>query len=171
MSFAVHGTAELAFTGGAAALLAGIGVQLGAGRPAVVAGVVGLLGLRQRERDSGRGRARVRARPRRADARALSRPGVEQVRAGRVDRLHRRHQPVGARRGGGRRDRGAAVFHRRLLFASADAGVATARGVPVRMLSLIFAVLIGLVTALAVPVVGAILVLSVMIAPGPPRPA
>ena len=34
------------------------------------------------------------------------------------------------------------------------------------MLSLIFAVLIGLVTALAVPVVGAILVLSVMIAPG-----
>ena len=63
------------------------------------------------------------------------------------------------------------MFHRRLLFASADAGVATARGVPVRMLSLIFAVLIGLVTALAVPVVGAILVLSVMIAPGPPRPA
>ena len=41
-----------------------------------------------------------------------------------------------------------------------------ARGVPVRMLSLVFAVLIGLVTALAVPVVGAILVLSVMIAPG-----
>ena len=34
------------------------------------------------------------------------------------------------------------------------------------MLSLVFAVLIGLVTALAVPVVGAILVLSVMIAPG-----
>ena len=53
MSFAVHGTAELAFTGGAAALLAGIGVQVGAVVGAVVAGVVfGLLGLRQRERDS-----------------------------------------------------------------------------------------------------------------------
>ena len=59
-----------------------------------------------------------------------------------------------------------AVLHRQLLFASADAEVAMARGVPVRMLSLVFAVLIGLVTALAVPVVGAILVLSVMVAPG-----
>src|SRR5689334_13904465 len=53
MSFAVHGTAELAFTGGAAALLLGVGVQLGAVAGAVIAGVVfGLLGLRQRERDS-----------------------------------------------------------------------------------------------------------------------
>jgi zinc/manganese transport system permease protein len=59
-----------------------------------------------------------------------------------------------------------AVAYRPLLFASADAEVATARGVPVRLLSLVFAVLIGLVTALAVPIVGAILVLSVMIAPG-----
>ena len=48
-----HGTAELAFTGGAAALLLGIGVGFGAVGGAVVAGLVfGLLGLRQRERDS-----------------------------------------------------------------------------------------------------------------------
>ena len=40
MSFAVHGTAELAFTGGAAALLTGIGVQVGA----VVGAVVGFVG-------------------------------------------------------------------------------------------------------------------------------
>jgi zinc/manganese transport system permease protein len=59
-----------------------------------------------------------------------------------------------------------AVVYRPLLFASADPEVALARGVPVRLLSLVFAVLIGLVTALAVPVVGAILVLAVMIAPG-----
>src|SRR4051794_41302081 len=53
MAFAVHGTAELAFTGGAAALLAGVSVSLGAVAGAVAAGVVfGLLGLRQRERDS-----------------------------------------------------------------------------------------------------------------------
>src|SRR5690349_1153674 len=46
MAFAVHGTAELAFTGGAAALLLGIGVQVGAVAGAVVAGLVfGLLGL------------------------------------------------------------------------------------------------------------------------------
>ncbi|HVL85509.1 MAG TPA: metal ABC transporter permease, partial [Pseudonocardia sp.] len=59
-----------------------------------------------------------------------------------------------------------AVFYRQLLFASTDPDVAMARGVPVRFLSLLFAVLIGLVTALAVPIVGAILVLSVLIAPG-----
>jgi zinc/manganese transport system permease protein len=53
MSFAVHGTAELAFTGGAAALLLGVSVGLGAVAGAVTAGLVfGLLGLRQRERDS-----------------------------------------------------------------------------------------------------------------------
>jgi zinc/manganese transport system permease protein len=38
--------------------------------------------------------------------------------------------------------------------------------VPVRFLSLVFAVLIGLTTALVVPIVGAILVLTVMIVPG-----
>jgi zinc/manganese transport system permease protein len=59
-----------------------------------------------------------------------------------------------------------AVLYRPLLFASADPDVALARGVPVRALSMVFAVLVGLTTALAVPIVGAILVLSVMIAPG-----
>src|SRR5262249_40197206 len=53
MAFAVHGTAELAFTGGAAALLAGVYVGLGAVVGSVLAAVVfGLLGPRQRERDS-----------------------------------------------------------------------------------------------------------------------
>jgi zinc/manganese transport system permease protein len=59
-----------------------------------------------------------------------------------------------------------AVAYRPLLFASADPDVAAARGVPVRILSLVFAVLIGLSTAMAVPVVGAILVLAVTVTPG-----
>jgi zinc/manganese transport system permease protein len=59
-----------------------------------------------------------------------------------------------------------AVVYRPLLFASTDPDVAIARGVPVRILSLVFAVLIGLTTALAVPIVGAVLVLTVMIVPG-----
>jgi zinc/manganese transport system permease protein len=59
-----------------------------------------------------------------------------------------------------------AVLYRPLLFASTDADVALARGVPVRFLSLVFAVMIALTTAIAVPIVGAILVLSVMIVPG-----
>ena len=56
--------------------------------------------------------------------------------------------------------------YRPLLFASTDPDVAVARGVPVRLLSLVFAVLIALTTALAVPIVGAMMVLAVMIAPG-----
>jgi zinc/manganese transport system permease protein len=59
-----------------------------------------------------------------------------------------------------------AVVYRPLLFVSTDPEVAVARGVPVRMLSLVFAVLVGLTTALAVPIVGAVLVLTVMIVPG-----
>jgi zinc/manganese transport system permease protein len=59
-----------------------------------------------------------------------------------------------------------AVIYRPLLFASTDPDVAVARGVPVRLLSPLFAVLVSLTTALAVPIVGAILVLSVTIIPG-----
>ena len=53
MAFAVHGTAELAFTGAAAGLLVAnnpvVGALIGA---VVVAGLIALLGARQRERDS-----------------------------------------------------------------------------------------------------------------------
>jgi zinc/manganese transport system permease protein len=169
MSFAVHGTAELSFTGGAAALLAGIGVEFGAVAGAVVAALVfGFLGLRQRERDSvigvvlafglGLGVLMLALYPGRAsnkfglltgsivavDTTNLAVLGVVSVIV------------IGA----------LAVLYRPLLFASTDPDVALARGVPVRMLSLVFAVMIGLTTALVVPIVGAILVLTVMIVPG-----
>jgi zinc/manganese transport system permease protein len=169
MSFAVHGTAELSFTGGAAALLAGIGVEFGAVAGAVVAALVfGLLGLRQRERDSvigvvlafglGLGVLMLALYPGRAsnkfglltgsivavDTANLAVLGVVAVLV------------IGA----------LAVVYRPLLFASTDPDVALARGVPVRMLTMVFAVLIGLTTALVVPIVGAILVLTVMITPG-----
>ncbi|MGH8571432.1 MAG: metal ABC transporter permease, partial [Gammaproteobacteria bacterium] len=54
VSFAVHGTSELTFTGAAAALLVSSSlVSVGALVGAVVAALVfGLLGLRERERDS-----------------------------------------------------------------------------------------------------------------------
>jgi zinc/manganese transport system permease protein len=169
MSFAVHGTAELSFTGGAAALLTGIGVEFGAVAGAVVAALVfGLLGLRQRERDSvigvvlafglGLGVLMLALYPGRAsnkfglltgsivsvDTTNLAVLGVVAVLV------------IGA----------LAVLYRPLLFASTDPDVAVARGVPVRMLTMVFAVLIGLTTALVVPIVGAILVLTVMITPG-----
>jgi zinc/manganese transport system permease protein len=169
MAFAVHGTAELAFTGGAAALLIGVGVGFGAVAGAVVAALVfGLLGLRHRERDSvigvvlafglGLGVLMLAL----YSGRASNKFGLLVGSIVSVDSTNLwllggvAVLVVGV----------LAVLYRPLLFASTDPDVALARGVPVRALSLIFAVLIGLTTALAVPVVGAILVLSVLIAPG-----
>ena len=55
------------------------------------------------------------------------------------------------------------ALYRPLVFSSADPEVAAARGVPVRALNMIFAVLVGLAAAQAVQVVGALLVLSLLI--------
>jgi zinc/manganese transport system permease protein len=169
MAFAVHGTAELAFTGGAAALLAGFAVGVGAVAGAVLAGLVfGVLGLRHRERDSvigvvlafglGLGVLMLAL----YDGRASNKFGLLTGSIVAVDSTNIIVLAVVAVLVVGV----LAVFYRPLLFASTDPDVAVARGVPVRLLSLVFAVLIGLTTALAVPIVGAILVLSVMIAPG-----
>jgi zinc/manganese transport system permease protein len=169
MAFAVHGTAELAFTGGAAALLAGFAVGVGAVAGAVLAGVVfGLLGLRRRERDSvigvvlafglGLGVLLLAL----YQGRASNKFGLLTGSIVSVDFTNIAVLAVVAVLVVGV----LGVLYRPLLFASTDPDVALARGVPVRALSMVFAVLIGLTTALAVPVVGAILVLSVMIAPG-----
>ena len=58
-----------------------------------------------------------------------------------------------------------AVVYRPLLFASTDPDVARARGVPIRGVSLVFAVLVGVAAALGVQIVGALLVLSLLITP------
>ncbi len=169
MAFAVHGTAELAFTGGAAALLAGVSVGFGAVAGAVVAGLVfGTLGLRHRERDSvigvvlafglGLGVLLLALYSGRASNKfGLLTGSIVSVDSTNLVLLAGVSAVVlGV----------LAMLYRPLLFASTDPDVALARGVPVRLLSLVFAVLIALTTALAVPIVGAIMVLSVMIAPG-----
>jgi zinc/manganese transport system permease protein len=169
MAFAVHGTAELAFTGGAAALLAGVSVGLGAVAGAVIAGVVfGVLGLRQRERDSvigvvlafglGLGVLLLAL----YSGRASNKFGLLTGSIVSVDSTNLVVLAVVAVLVIGV----LATYYRPLLFASTDPDVAVARGVPVRSLSLVFAILIALTTALAVPIVGAIMVLSVLIAPG-----
>lgn len=169
MAFAVHGTAELAFTGGAAALLLGIDVGLGAVLGAVAAAVVfGLLGLRRQERDSvigvvlafglGLGVLMLSL----YDGRASNKFGLLTGSIVSVDSSNLIMLVVV----------GAvvlvvlAVCYRPLLFSSTDPDVAAARGVPVRVLAPLFAVLVGLTTALAVPIVGAVLVLAVMVTPG-----
>ncbi len=58
-----------------------------------------------------------------------------------------------------------AFLFRPLLFASVDPEVALARGVPVRLLSMVFLLLLAIVTAQAVLVIGVLLVFALLIAP------
>jgi len=58
-----------------------------------------------------------------------------------------------------------ALLFRPLLFASIDPEVAITRGVPVRLLSIVFLILLGITTAETVLAVGALLVLALLVAP------
>lgn len=170
MAFAVHGTSELTFTGAAAALLfaGSAAVSLGALGAAIVAAVLfGVLGLRERERDAaigvvlafglGLGVLFLALYP----GRAANKFGLLVGQIVGVDR-----SDLGLLIGCGLAV--AVLFalaYRPLLFATFDPALAEARGVPVRLLSVLFAVLIGVTTALAVQIIGALLVLALMITP------
>ncbi|MEV6095519.1 metal ABC transporter permease [Nocardia sp. NPDC051981] len=168
MSFAVHGTSELSLTGAAAALLAGIGVGLGAIIGSVVAAVLfGVLGSRARERDSviavvlsfglGLSVLFLWLGPERAGSKfSLLTGQVVSVGNSGLGLLATCTAAVLVV---------LAAVYRPLLFASADPEVAVARGVPVRALSIVFAVLLGVTAAFGVQIVGALLVLSLLITP------
>ncbi len=168
MAFAVHGTSELAFTGGAAALLIGADVGHGALAGAIVAALVlGLLSRRSSDHDSvigavlsfglGVGVLLLWFYP----GRASNKFGLLVGQIVGVDFASIALLSVC----------GIGVLlvllviYRPLLFASVDPDVAKARGVPVGVLSLVFAVLVGVATALGVQTVGALLVLALMITP------
>jgi zinc/manganese transport system permease protein len=57
------------------------------------------------------------------------------------------------------------VLARPLLFASLDPVVAAARGVPVRLLNVLFLVVVGVAAAVTVPVAGTLLIFSLMVGP------
>jgi zinc/manganese transport system permease protein len=59
-----------------------------------------------------------------------------------------------------------AIIARPLFFASVDPDVAAARGVPVRALSLGYLVLLALVVAVAVQVIGVLLIFALLVTPG-----
>lgn len=168
MSFAVHGTSELSLTGAAAALLAGIGVGAGAIAGSVVAAVLfGVLGTRARERDSviavvlsfglGLSVLFLWLGPERAGSKFSLLTG--QVVGVGYDGLALLATCTAAVLAV------AAVIYRPLLFASTDPEVAVARGVPVRALSIVFAVMLGITAAFGVQIVGALLVLALLITP------
>ncbi|MEC3955455.1 metal ABC transporter permease [Nocardia sp. CDC153] len=168
MSFAVHGTSELSLTGAAAALLVGVGVGAGAIIGSVIAAVLfGVLGSRARERDSviavvlsfglGLSVLFLWLGPERAGSKfSLLTGQVVSVGNSGLGLLATCTAAVLVV---------LAAIYRPLLFASSDPEVAVARGVPVRALSIVFAVLLGVTAAFGVQIVGALLVLSLLITP------
>ncbi|WP_156910234.1 metal ABC transporter permease [Nocardia mangyaensis] len=168
MSFAVHGTSELSLTGASAALLLGVGIGFGAIAGSVVAAVLfGWLGSRARERDSviavvlsfglGLSVLFLWLAPDRAGSKfSLLTGQVASVGYDGLALLLTCTALVLAV---------LSVVYRPLLFASADPEVAIARGVPVRALSVVFAVLLGITAAFGVQIVGALLVLALLITP------
>ena len=168
MAFAVHGTSELAFTGAAAGLLVADNPVAGALVGAlVVAGVISLLGGRERERDSaigvilafGLGLGVLLLSFYRGFATAATNilfGDIFGVSSSQLVLL----LVIGL---------GVVIvmlnLYRPLLFASVDPEVAEARGLHVRRLGMIFLVVLALTVTEAAQVVGTLLVLSLAIAP------
>ncbi|HUZ19915.1 MAG TPA: metal ABC transporter permease [Acidimicrobiales bacterium] len=168
MAFAVHGTAELAFTGAAAGLLIAnnpvAGALIGS---LVVAALIATLGARQRERDSaigailafGMGIGILLLGYYRGFATAATNilfGNIFGVSGSQLLVLVVIGAVVVAVMG---------TWYRPLLFASVDPEVAAARGVPVRGLGLVFLLVLALTVTGAAQVVGTLLVLSLAITP------
>ncbi|ROZ98852.1 metal ABC transporter permease [Gordonia sp. OPL2] len=167
MSFAVHGVSELSVTGAAAALLLGIGINVGGVVGAVVAAsVFGFMGNRARERDSvigvvmafglGLGVLFLSLYGSARTGFAMLTGQVVSVGTGGLTAIAITTVVVVV---------GMAIIYRPLLFASLDPRVAGAHGVRIRLLSVVFAVLMGLACAQGVQIIGALLVMSLMITP------
>ncbi len=168
LAFAVHGISELSFAGGAAGLLLGIGVVEGSLVGSIIAAaVIGLLGSRARDRNSitavlmpfglGLGILCLALYPGRTSNKfGLLTGQIVAVDDPKLNSLAIISLIVVV---------GLFIVWRPLTFASVDADVAAARGVPVRALSLVFMLLLGLAVAVSVQVVGALLVLSVLVTP------
>lgn len=169
LPFAVHGISELSFAGASGALLIGTSVVVGSITGSILAAlIIGALGSRARDRNSiigvlmpfglglgvlflslyhGRAANKFGLLIGQIVAIDTSRLGVLTVTAIVV--------VVGL-----------LIIWRPLTFASTDPELAAARGVPVRLLSPIFMLLLGLTVAMSVQIVGALLVLSIVVTPG-----
>ncbi len=168
LAFAVHGISELSFAGAAAGLLLGVGVVEGSLIGSIIAAaIIGLLGSRARERNSitavlmpfglGLGILCLALYPGRSSNKfGLLTGQIVAVDDPKLASLAVISLIVVV---------GLLVVWRPLTFASVDAEVAAARGVPVRALSLVFMLLLGMAVAVGVQVVGALLVLSVLVTP------
>jgi zinc/manganese transport system permease protein len=168
MAFAVHGTAELSFTGAAAGLVVVNDAVAGAlAGSLVVATAIGVLGVRERERDSAIGV--ILAFGLGAGVYLLSLYHGFATEATNI--LF--GQIFGVSNGQLLLLLGIAlgvlvamsVVYRPLLFASVDPDVAEARGVRLRLVGLLFLFILALTVTEAAQIVGTLLVLSLAITP------
>jgi zinc/manganese transport system permease protein len=168
LAFAVHGISELSFAGASAALLFGVNVVAGSiGGSLLAALLIGVLGTKARERNSiiavlmpfglGLGILFLALYPgRSANKFGLLTGQIVSVDNPQLLMLVIISAVVIA---------ALIVIWRPLSFASVDADVARAKGLPVTGLSIVFMILLGLATAVSIQIVGALLVLSLLVTP------
>ncbi|HWL01430.1 MAG TPA: metal ABC transporter permease [Microbacteriaceae bacterium] len=168
MAFAVHGISELSFAGAAAALLIGFDVLVGSIVGSVLAAaIIGLLGARARDRNSIVGVLM----PFGLGLGILFLALYQGRSANKFGLLTGQIVSVGGDQLWSLAGVSALVFvallivWRPLTFDSLDPEAAAARGVPGRRLSLVFMLLLGLMVAVAVQIIGALLVLALLVTP------
>ncbi len=168
LAFAVHGVSELSFAGAAAALLFGGSVVAGSLGGALVAAIlIGVLGAKARDRNSivgvlmpfglglgilflslYDGRSANRFSLLTGQIVSVSSPDLGWLIGISIVVLI-----------------GLLVMWNPLRFDSLDPESAAARGVPTRAVSLIFMVLLGLIVAVSVHIIGALLVMALLVTP------
>ena len=168
MSFAVHGIAEVGFTGTAAAVFFGFDAVLGLLAGALLASIgIGTLGVRLRDRDVAIGSVLAFGLGLGVlfltlDSRYASQ--AFSILFGTITGV-RRQDVILLLVLGLATVAALAAISRPLTFASVDPEVAEARGVPVRLLSITFLLILAIAVAEAIQVVGVLLVLTLLITP------
>jgi zinc/manganese transport system permease protein len=168
MAFAVHGVSELSFAGAAAALLFGGSVVVGSIAGAVAAAaLIGILGARARDRNSIVGVLM----PFGLGLGILFLSLYEGRSANRFSLLTGQIVSVSSPDLGWLIGISVVVLVGLLLvwnplrFDSLDGQSAEARGVPTSAVSLVFMLLLGLIVAVAVHIIGALLVMALLVTP------
>ena len=168
MAFAVHGISELSFAGAAAALLIGVDVVTGSIVGSLIAAaLIGWLGARARDRNSiigvlmpfglGLGILFLSLYDGRSANRfSLLTGQIISVQTGQLGWLIAISAVVLL---------GLLLIWRPLRFDSLDPQSAAARGVPTTAVSLGFMLLLGLIVAVAVHIIGALLVMALLVTP------
>jgi len=168
MSFAVHALAELGFTGSTGFILLGLSPVLGLLSGSLLTALfIGALGVRVRERDAvvgvvmafglGLGVLFITLYARYSTAISILFGAITTVSRGDLMLLVGVSVITLV---------GLGVMYRPLTFATVDPIVAEARGVPVRLISILFLLLLAAAVAEAVQVVGVLLILTLLITPG-----